>query len=414
MADTFHYFVGIDWATERHTVCVLNTYRELVAERTVEHTGSGLAEFVAWLLQLTHHQPQSVAVAIEVPRGALVETLLEQDVRVFAINPKQLDRFRDRHTVAGAKDDSRDAFVLADSLRTDLHLFKPLRMEDPVILHLRELSRFDDDLRHDHSRVLNQFREQLARFYPQLLVLSPAADEPWLWDLFEMAPLPAAAAKLSAGRLGKLLREHRIRRWSGEQVRDTLRSPGFRLAPGVAEAVSERVRMLIPRLHLLHQQRATLAKRIQAVLDELASPESDTTKHRDVTLLLSLPGIGRVIAATMLAEASQALAERDYHALRAYAGIAPVTRQSGKKCSVVMRQACNGRLRHALYHWARVNAQLDPRSREQYQRLRQAGHSHGRALRGLADRLLAVLVAILNTGMPFDPQRRLAQPATTA
>jgi transposase len=409
MSDTFQYFVGIDWATESHQVCVLNTHRDLVAERVVEHSGTGLAQFVAWLLQITHNAPHLVAVAIEVPRGAVVESLLEQNFRVFAINPKQLDRFRDRHTVAGAKDDSRDAFVLADSLRTDLPLFKPLRIEDPAILHLRELSRLDDDLRQDYNRVLNQFREQLGRFYPQLLSLSPGADEPWLWDLFETAPLPEAGGKLALTRLQKLLSRHRIRRLKAEQVREALCSPGFHLAPGAATAIAERALLLLPRLRLVHDQRATVAKRIEAVLEEMASADPQSHEHRDVTLLLSLPGIGRVIAATMLAEASQALAERDYHALRTYAGTAPVTRQSGKKCSVSMRQACNGRLRHALYHWARVSSQFDPRSREQYKRLRQAGHSHGRALRGVADRLLAVLIAILNTGLRFDPQRRVQQ-----
>ena len=415
MSDTFQYFVGIDWATESHKVCVLNSQRDLIAERVVEHSGAGLAQFVAWLLEITRKAPYSVAVAIEVPRGAVVESLLEQNFRVFAINPKQLDRFRDRHTVAGAKDDSRDAFVLADSLRTDLPLFKPLRIEDPAILHLRELSRLDDDLRQDYNRVLNQFREQLGRFYPQLLSLSPGSDEPWLWDLFEMAPLPEVGGTLALSRLQKLLSRHRIRRLKAEQVRDALCSAGFHLAPGAAPAISQRALLLLTRLRLVHDQRTTVAKRIEAVLEEMASADPQSSReHPDVTLLLSLPGIGRVNAATMLAEASQALAERDYHALRTYAGIAPVTRQSGKKCSVIMRQACNGRLRHALYHWARVSSQFDPRSREHYQRLRKTGHSHGRALRGDADRLLAVLIAILNTGVPFDPQRRVQQQPVVA
>lgn len=414
MTDQFAYFVGIDWATERHQVCVLDSAGELLAERVVEHTGTGLAEFVVWLNQLTHNAPERVAVSIEVPRGAVVETLLERGFHVHAINPKQLDRFRDRHTVAGAKDDRRDAYVLADSLRTDLALFKPLCIDAPVIVHLRELSRLDDDLRQDHTRLLNQYRAQLARYYPQLLALSPGADETWLWDLFEMAPSPVSAAKLTASRIEKLLCQHRIRRLSTEQVREAIRAPGFTLAPGAAEAAAEHALLLLPRLRLVHQQRTTVAERIQAVLDDLAATDGESPQHRDVTLLLSLPGIGRVVAATMLAEASQPLAERDYHALRSYAGIAPVTRQSGKKRSVMMRQACNGRMRHALYHWARVNTQIDPRSHAQYQRLRAAGHSHGRALRGVADRLLAMLVAILNTGVPYDKNLRAApaQPQT--
>ncbi len=414
MPDHFKYYVGVDWAAERHQVCVLNDGRDLIAERVVEHTGPGLAEFVAWLIQLTHHAPDSVAVSIEIPRGAVVEILLEHGFQVFAINPKQLDRFRDRHTVAGAKDDRRDAFVLADSLRTDLPLFKPLQIDDPVIIHLRELSRLDDNLRLDHNQILNRFRDQIARYFPQLLQLSAAIDEPWIWELFELAPLPAQAAKLSAQRIEKVLRRARIRRLSAEDVRTALQSQGFSLAPGAAEASAEHALLLLPRLRLVHEQRAEVARRIDAILQQLAAPDGETRKHRDVTLLLSFPGIGRVIAATMLAEASQPLRERDYHALRAYGGTAPITKQSGKKRYVVMRQACSDRLRHAFYHWARVNAQLDPRSKEHYQQLRRAGHSHGRALRGLADRLLAVLVAILNTGVPYNANLRKSLQASAA
>lgn len=413
MPNSYHCFVGIDWATESHQVCVLTDSGAMLQQRSFEHTGAGLAQLVTWLLSTTHCKPELVAVAIEINRGAVVETLLERGFHVYAINPKQLDRFRDRHTVAGAKDDSRDAFVLADSLRTDLPLFKLLCIDDPVIIHLRELSRLDDDLRQDHTRLLNQYRAQLARYFPQLIKLSPSADEPWLWDLFRLAPLPETAARLTPSRIAKILHHHRIRRHSAEEVAEALRTPGFHLAPGAAEAASEHALLLLPRLQLVHQQRAEVADRIGKVLDELAAPEGDPAKHRDVTLLLSLPGVGRVIAATMLAEASQPLAERDYHALRCYAGIAPVTRQSGKKRHVMMRQACNPRMRHALYHWARVNTQLDPRSREQYQRLRHAGHSHGRALRGVADRLLAVLVAILNTGVPYNAELRAITKPTT-
>jgi transposase len=405
MAEVFRLFVGVDWATESHQVCVLNHERDLIAERVVEHSGAGLAQFLDWLSVLAHADHSAVAVAIEIPRGALVECLSERGFQVFSINPKQLDRFRDRHTVAGAKDDRRDAFVLADSLRTDQHLFKRVQIDDPAIIRIRELSRLDDDLRQDHNRVLNQFREQLQRYYPQLLQLCPSADEPWLWELFQAAPLPKDGARLTGNRIERILKRNRIRRHNAQSVRETLRSQPLPLAPGAPEAAAEHALILLPRLRLIQQQRLSVARRIQEVLDRLAEPsatDGQSNKHRDVTLLLSLPGVGRVIAATMLAEASQPLAERDYHALRSYCGSAPITKQSGKKRFVIMRQACSGRVRHALYHWARVSTQIDPRSKEQYQRLRKAGHSHGRALRGVADRLLAVLVAILNTGVPYD------------
>ena len=65
-----------------------------------------------------------------------------------------------------------------------------------------------------------------------------------------------------------------------------------------------------------------------------------------------------------------------------------MTRRSGKSCIVLRRHACNNRLRNAVYHWARVAIQHDPISRQRYAELRSRGHSHGRALRGVGDRLL--------------------------
>lgn len=169
--------------------------------------------------------------AIEVPHGAMVEGLIERGFGVFAVNPKQLDRFRDRHTVAGSKDDRRDAYVLADSLRTDRPLFRRLKPEDPLLLQLREMSRLREDLVEQLRRLCNQLRQQLHRYYPQVLSLSPAADDAWVWDLLELAPIPASVARLSRVRVQKVLRTHRIRRLSVEEVLTILRAPTLPVAP---------------------------------------------------------------------------------------------------------------------------------------------------------------------------------------
>ena len=137
----YEWFVGIDWGSQQHQVYVLDRDRRRVGERVVDHDGASLARLADWLWTLSAGQPQRVAVAIEVPRGAIVEGLLERGFHLFALNPKQLDRFRDRHRVAGAKDDRRDALVLADSVRTDQPSFRRLHLDAPQLLLLRELSR---------------------------------------------------------------------------------------------------------------------------------------------------------------------------------------------------------------------------------------------------------------------------------
>ena len=117
-----------------------------------------------------------------------------------------------------------------------------------------------------------------------------------------------------------------------------------------------------------------------------------------------LPGIGRINLATLLCEGSGPLSRRDYPALRTLCGAAPVTKQSGKSRIVVMRYAAHVRLRNTVYHWARVAIQHDPKSHRRYVALRQRGHSHGRALRGVADRLLDLACVLLQRQTPFDPQ----------
>jgi transposase len=404
----FEYFAGIDWGSERRRVCLMNGSGQTLAERWIEHSGDSLAELTAWFRQHTLDSPCSLAAAIEIPRGAVVETLLEHGFAVFSINPKQLDRFRDRYSPAGAKDDRRDALVLADSLRTDMPCFRPVRRDDPLLIRLRELSRLDDELAQEQNRAINRLREQFHRFFPQLLQLSQCADEPWLWALFELAPSPLGAARLTEAKIARLLQQHRIRRITAAEVRAVLKSQPLSLAPGAAEAAAEHALWLLPRLRLLHQQRTHLGRRIHALLEELATPAEGQQEHRDAAILLSLPGRGRKIAATMLSEAAQAIADRDYHALRCYSGAAPITHQSGKKKVVLMRRGANERLRNALYHWARVSVVFDPPSKKRYAAMRACGHSHGRALRGMADRWLKVLTAMLTTRTLYDPQRRAA------
>ena len=105
---TILWFAGVDWGSERHQVCLLDAGGTTLGEREFPHSGEGLAELGDWLLSMAS-AASTVAVAIEVPHGPVVDALIDRGFVVYAINPKQLDRLRDRFSVAGAKDDRRDA-----------------------------------------------------------------------------------------------------------------------------------------------------------------------------------------------------------------------------------------------------------------------------------------------------------------
>ena len=162
-SNVINSFAGIDWGSERHQVCILNSSGEIVAERDFPHSGTGLAELGAWLTKIAG-DARKMAVAIEVPHGPVVDLLLDRGFVVYAINPKQLDRLRDRFSIAGSKDDRRDARVAASGLRTDRPLFRPIQACDPAIIELREWSRLAEELQQDRVRLCNRLRQQLWRY----------------------------------------------------------------------------------------------------------------------------------------------------------------------------------------------------------------------------------------------------------
>jgi len=215
MSDRFLWFVGFDWASEQHRVCLLDAEGEHIAERDVRHGGGALSELCGWLLSATGAQPAQIAVGIETPRGPVVETLLERGFAVFAINPKQLDRFRDRFTVAGAKDDSRDAQVLGHSLRTDEFAFRRLSTDDPLVIELREWSRIHEELTQERIRLANRVRDQLDALSNQFKQISAL-----------LIPLSKAGVLLNQYRRNLDNWREAVR----SQYREALKTLGVRLA----------------------------------------------------------------------------------------------------------------------------------------------------------------------------------------
>src|ERR1051325_3053812 len=305
MTEEVRWFVGIDWARQQHRACLLDAEGKRVAERDVTHDGAGLQELCSWLLEKTGARAQEIAVAIEAPRGPGVERLLARGFQLFAINPMQLDRFRDRFSMSGAKVDSRDAEVLGHSLCTDRQAFRRLAIDDPLAGELG----------------------------------APSAN--WFLDLWEKAPSPAQAARVSEKTIARILKQHRIRRFDAAEVLRILRQPPLAVAPGTVEAATAHIRTVAARLRLVNQQiqeaehrRDELCAAIEAAAE---TAPGQICEQRDMAILRSMPGLGRIITAALLAEACEPLRLREYQVLRALSGQAPVTRRSGKSIIVLRR-----------------------------------------------------------------------------
>ena len=250
---------------------------------------------VDWLCAQAE-QPGQVAVAIETPHGPIVEALMDRGVAVFAINPKQLDRFRDRFSPAGAKDDRRDALVLASSLRTDRHCFRRVEALDPVVVELREWSRMAEELKQERVRLTNRVRQQLWRYYPQMLDLTEDVGADWLLALWSKAPTPADAMRLTETKIAKVLAAHRIRRITAHDALAILRRPALTVAPGTADAARAHITAVAERLNLVNRQIKTVTRRLDGLVEQLAGPETEPgqdTEQRDAAILRSLPGGGK-------------------------------------------------------------------------------------------------------------------------
>lgn len=412
MTDGIAAYVGVDWASVTHYAFALDPEGGKLGYKGFAHSGDGLAELVDWIRRTTSVEPHRVAIGIEVPHGPVVESLMEAGFQVYALNPKQLDRFRDRFTVAGAKDDRRDALVLADALRTDRQAYRLLEPMHPTIVELREWSRMTEDLSAERNRLANRFRHQLWRYFPQVLDLAEDWASLWILDLWDLIPTPARARTVRLETVSRLLKRTKVRRWTADTVLEQLRSTPVIVAPGVADACVAHCRVILQRLRLVIDQLRTALKhldRLSAAVAAIPSPDPTPPRHHDPEILQSIPGVGPIVLAALLSEAHDAVVRRDAQALRGLSGVAPVTRRSGKQTLVIMRQSCPRRLRTAVYHWARVAVMRDFNCRNRYAALRKRGHSHARALRSIGSRLIGVACAMLSTGELFDAARQPQQ-----
>ncbi len=444
-------FAGLDWGFREHVACVVDGSGSVVAERSFGHGGAGLGSLAEWLR--SHDAP---AVAMETPRGAVAAFLLSREIEVRSINPRQSDRFRDRHSPSGSKDDRRDARVLANALRTDPQALRRVSAQRPEEVALGSLQRRLDWLGEDRGRLESRLRAELWEFYPEFETMAAGlkvglATE-WVLSLLERLPRPGTVRGVRDATLRKALK--RARKVDAAGVRAALDVPTAATEARI-EAGADAAAWLRRRLLETMREIAALERQRERLLDELkeapgeavrepgpagsegapgeaaaadpargaedeprrgeaASPgapsepaQADVPERpSDAWLLGTVPGLGADTLATLLANAGDAIRQRSLQALRCLCGTAPVTLQSGKSRRVVRRAAVDPDLRNAMYHCARVARDNDPGLRAVYDRLRQRGHGDARALRKVADCIVHSICAILQSRRPWDPSIR--------
>jgi transposase len=389
--------VGIDWAEAEHAVCLLATSGAVLRRLRVPHSAAGLRRLRAAIAEAAS-EPAAVHVALERAHGLLVDALLEAGYTVYGLNPKAVERYRDRTRTAGAKTDPADAELLARILLTDRERHRALRPRSPQVEAIRVLARDDERASRDQRRLLNRLRQDLLEVFPQALSAFPRLTDVSALAFLARWPAAGAARELGRAEIERFLREHQ-HGWperTAARIDAALAADALAAAPLVAAAKAGAIRLAAEQLLLLRRQRA--AWRTQ--LDDLL--HADETQPAGA-VLLSLPGADARLAGRILGEIG-ADHERfaTAGALQCDAGTAPVTKASGRSRVVAARFACNRFLRQALLRWALCSLRVSEWARAFYDGKRAAGQTHYRALRCLANRWIDILHHLLRTGQHYD------------
>lgn len=387
------YFVGIDWASDKHDACVLDEAGTRQATFVIAHTAEGLADLLRRLKRFG--DPCEIPVAIERPSGLLVDTLAEAGFVVVPVHPNALKATRPRYSAALGKSDPGDAYILADMLRTDGHRFRPLRAPSDQTRALRAASRTRDDLVATRVQLANQLRSLLDSFWAGAVEIFADIDSPIALAFLDAYPSPESAARLGPKRLERFLKKNAYcGRRSPDELLERLRSAPRGLAGELeSETKGQLVRALVAVLVPLVQQIREIDGLIAAHL----------AQHPDGRILQSFPRTGTINAAQILAElGDDRIRFLTDDQLAAEGGVAPVTRKSGKHSAVVCRFACNKRLRQALTTWADNSRHAHPWAFHVYRDARQRGCDHPHAVRILARAWVRVLWRCWQNRTPYD------------
>jgi len=385
---------GLGWAKVDHVVGVINNDGEVVARFTVEHTTSGLTNLVGRLAQLG-----CAEVAIERPDGPVVDALLEADLTVVVISPNQVKNLRSRYGSAGNKDDRFDAYVLADTLRTDRARLRVLTPDSPETVTLRATCRARKDLVNTRVSIANQLRAHLQTF-PAGASLFAEVDSTVNLDFLTRFTYQGLADWLSPKRLENWLRAVG---YCGRKTPDELHARLLAAPRGPTDhsglARAHITLAYVTTLRTLREQITALERQIS---EQLAA-------HPDNTTFTSLPRSGTVRAARLLSEIGDCRARfPTAESLACLAGVAPSTRASVKSRSVGFRWSCDKQLRDAVTDFAGDSRRANPWADKLYRDARNRGHNNAHATRILARAWLYVIRHCWQNNTAYDPTQHNA------
>jgi len=388
-------YIGIDWADDHHDIHVTDDSTVALDSFSIPHSYDGMKK-LRERLGKSSSDPENVLVAVESHQGLLIYALLEAGYLVYPINPKAMDRYRDRYRMSSSKSDPKDAMVLANILRTDLHLYKPLPRETVADARLRQLTRSHKSLGQQKTKMLNQLTTQLKSYYPIALRLFSRLDHKITLAFLERFPTPEKAAAASLEDLRKFFQKQGYsQQWKVTFIYESLQQPSLRAPKELEEVHQTIVLSLVPVIRSLRDE-----------IEKLANEIGKEFKHNPAHEIFSSLPTGELTAARLNGELGSdgtRYPTREY--VQTAAGTAPVTRRSGKTILIFFRWQCNKHLRAAFQDLARESVKQCAWARQYFAEQMRLGHKPSRAYRALANRWAAIIWKMLQERERFNQSR---------
>jgi hypothetical protein len=395
-------FVGDDWAEDHHDVEVQDGSGRRLATARLPEGVEGLARLHELIGRFADPDDPAgagqVVIGIETDRGPWVAALVAAGYRVFAVNPLQVARYRQRQSPSGAKSDPGDSHTLADMVRMDAHQLRPVAGDSPLAEAIKVVARAHQTMVWERSRHVARLRSALREYFPAALAAYaelPDLAAPDVLELLTAAPDPRSAAGLSVERIEQALKRarRRDRAANAARIQRLLRAPALGQPDELAGAYAATVTATCAVIATLNSQIKTLQGQVEAHFG----------RHPDVEIYRSQPGLGELLGARVLGEfGDDACRYCDAKARKNYAATSPITRASGKRKSVQARYVHNDRLIDALMLQAFSALSASPGARACYDALRARNIGHWAALRQLANRLVGILHGCLMRGTLYD------------
>ena len=384
-------FVGIDWADTKHDIVVMDGEGKELDCFTVAHSKDDIENLKSRLLK--HEQnPESICCFLETKHGLLVYSLLEDNFSIYPLNPKVVDA---RRKPSGAKTDYIDARLLANIGRTEYNELYKLEPNSVLIQKLKGLTRDQDTLIQDSTRLTNRLNSTLKEYYPIALELFSKITLPIAIAFLRDYPTPQEAKKASTDELYKFLKKqkHPKPKSKAYDLYKKLKKPSLEANSAVTETKSRFMLATLDQLEPLLKHLEEYDKEIEKLFNY----------HSDSKIFSSLPGAGKRLAPRLLAEwGDDRMRYDDASVVQALAGTSPVLHQSGKMRIVKRRQSCIKPFRNAIHQFAYQTQRWIGWAKEYYKKKRGEGKNHHEAVRALANIWVRIIFAMWQKYEPYD------------